>query len=69
MDEVDHANELAEMSLQHAIHMARKSGPLVPQGTGECLYCAEDLSADRRWCDRECAEAYEAEQRMRARNA
>lgn len=60
-DEVDQANDLAEMALQHALRMALKSGPLIAAGSGACLYCEEDIPVDRRWCGPECRDAWDRE--------
>lgn len=35
--------------------------------TGFCLYCGEPLSKGRRWCDAECRDEWESEQRHKNR--
>lgn len=41
----------------------QKRKPEGPPATGFCLYCHELLCADLRWCDAECRDAWQADQR------
>ena len=34
--------------------------PVGPVAVGRCLWCDEPLSGDRRWCDTECRDEWEA---------
>lgn len=37
--------------------------PCGPQPTGYCLSCGEPLCADLRWCDAECRDDWQAQQK------
>ncbi len=69
-DEIDQANEQAELFLQEARASRKPSSGLV--ACGHCHYCertfAEDEpSVDKKlFCDSECSSAYEAEKRTRS---
>lgn len=59
MDQIDHANDLAEHEREIAIATAASAGP-VAAPTGRCLNCGVRLRKDRRWCNAECREDWEA---------
>lgn len=61
MDEADRADEVYELSLRHAVFMARNSGPLAgSSATGACLLCDEVISEPgRRWCGAVCRDGWE----------
>ena len=40
--------------------------PAGPAATGVCLCCGELLTNKRRWCDAECRDAWQADQRRGA---
>lgn len=61
-DIADKGNEAAEVFLSAALKNAR-SGDTISTPTGECLWCADDLPPGRRWCDSECRDLWQAEQR------
>jgi hypothetical protein len=61
-DEVDLAQIQVEGALK-ALLKARK--PEGPEATGECLYCQEPLAEGRRWCDAECRDAWQYDQKWR----
>jgi hypothetical protein len=53
MDDVDIANDLADLVVQTKIKEA--SNKVVPTNkSGKCWYCGEALSDTRRWCSSEC---------------
>jgi hypothetical protein len=56
-DEIDQIQDRMERDEE----LRRKYTPKPPtlKSTGSCLYCGEDLSSDRRWCDADCREDYE----------
>ena len=60
-DEIDIANERAQEILDEAL---AKRYPNGPKGSGVCLWCAA-VCADR-WCDVECRDDWEYEQRRLA---
>lgn len=61
MDDIDLANEHAEMHLQHALDAVPKPKP-VPPGNGRCWVCAIDVKDGRRFCCRGCADEWEQSQ-------
>ena len=52
-DEVDNAQEKAEIGLADAIRHARLGGP-VAVATGRCLWCDEITGDTQRWCGAPC---------------
>lgn len=58
MDDIDLANDHAEMHRQHALK-ARPIPQPIPKGNGRCWLCEIDVEGDRRFCCRECADAWE----------
>jgi hypothetical protein len=63
-DEADRADALIEMVAGCAIAAARQALPDA-QATGACLWCGDEVSAGRRWCDADCRDDWE---RYRARS-
>ena len=61
-DLLDAAQDLELMQRQQAIDTARRVTP-VAVATGNCLHCDAPVQAPRRWCNRECAERWERENR------
>jgi hypothetical protein len=65
-DIIDKANDLAEFHLRNALRNQRigaKTAPISAEGIGMCLFCSQPVEGERRFCDRECADGFEAEQR------
>lgn len=61
-DEIDLASDMMEAQISRAV--AKASGLEIPTNTsGKCLYCLEPVTDGRRWCDADCREMYEHEQR------
>lgn len=58
MDDIDLANEHAEMHRQQAVNARPKPRP-IPKGNGRCFMCDIAVDGDRRFCCRECADAWE----------
>jgi hypothetical protein len=64
-DEIDIANEQAELTLAFALKARKKS----PAPTGACHNCEAELVAPRlHFCDGDCARDYERRENARARN-
>lgn len=67
-DEIDKANELAEIMLNAAIQNTKPR----MRPTGKCYFCGENLMRDIRlgslFCGPECREDYETQERMRRIN-
>jgi hypothetical protein len=64
-DEADIANESAELSRLAAIEACRQTPHLIPKGF--CWFCDEPVSSVQKFCDRDCASDYEAEEAALAR--
>ena len=74
-DEVDLANDLAEQALQAALRQARTGNKLPAKGS--CHFCEEELPMEknehgvlvnkRLFCDADCAQGWEREQRLKNR--
>lgn len=68
-DICDKASDLADLHLRHALHNQRiraKSATSSSEGIGMCLSCGEPIDEDgRRFCDKDCADDFEAQQRKR----
>lgn len=60
MDVADNSEEYLELSLAEALSDRRSEPP--KQGTGSCWFCHSPVSDNRRWCNAECRDAWEAEQ-------
>lgn len=64
-DPIDQSARVSERFLADALAKAsRHKGPVA---TGECLYCGERVEGGLRWCDVDCARAWEEEQSARIR--
>ena len=57
-DEIDRANEAAELFLSAALSKQQQQEVSTPKGVGMCLNCEDDLDDDRRWCDAACRDEY-----------
>jgi predicted nucleic acid-binding Zn ribbon protein len=57
-DEVDKANEYAEVFLDVALKN-HKHKP-IPAGVGICMNCGVPVEGDARWCGVECRDDWEA---------
>lgn len=64
-DPVDAANEIAETFREEALKSGKWRKKTAPEPTGECLYCTDKLPITRRWCNEECRDAWELEQRRK----
>lgn len=64
MDELDLSSEREQLARDRAIAAARTGKGL--KVTGECHYCGE--ACPRQFCDVECRDQYEVEQRAKRRN-
>lgn len=62
-DEFDHASELEEWALKHALHEQAKKAAEARKihATGRCLYCDEPLPDGHRWCNAECRDDWQRE--------
>lgn len=60
-DIIDDANEHAAAFLAEAIEARKTFAPSPGHATGRCLCCGLPVEPPRRWCDRDCADDWEAE--------
>jgi len=59
-DEIDLASDRAELAREAALTQRRPAGPAP---TGRCHYCDEMVRDERRWCDAECRDQWDKENR------
>lgn len=62
MDDIDVAQERIERTLAQALRRAQLAGDEA-KPRGACLFCEHPLKAGQRWCDADCRDDWEAEQR------
>lgn len=60
-DIADIANDQIEKQIETTLRF--RPAAEIPKGTGECLYCCDPLPFAQRWCDAECRDDWEKEQR------
>ena len=66
-DPVDIAQDHMEREAPHILAASKK--PAGPVANGRCHFCDEDLAdPDARFCDKDCLDGYEREQKAVARN-
>jgi hypothetical protein len=65
-DEIDQANELADLALNIAIRNLRSTTKKVDP-TGVCHYCEAEVGPLQLYCDSECASEHANEQRLKNR--
>lgn len=59
---IDNSEHITEMRIDHIRKQAGKKEAL-PRG--RCLFCGESLSGDERWCDSDCRDDWDHEQKMK----
>lgn len=64
-DEADFAGDRIDQERERAISAARQQKPAI--ATGLCFYCDEPVGPSVRFCDKNCADDFEYERRIRAR--
>lgn len=60
-DEADRATESAQVILD--AHIGNSRRPVGPVATGFCLHCDTDLPEGVRWCNADCRDDWERDQR------
>lgn len=60
MDDADKASPLIENAIQDGIEHARRAPMLTPKGA--CWYCEERLAHPLRFCNKVCADDFQAEE-------
>ena len=64
-DEFDRASETEELMRASALYQHSKLQQKVIVATGYCLYCEAPLEDGRRWCDADCRDDWEREQKRK----
>lgn len=63
MDDIDLANQHADMLRDAYVKVRKPEGPLA---TGSCLWCEKPQEdPTRRWCDADCRDTMELQQKNR----
>ena len=63
MDVVDRAQQDMDFYASHRVEEHRPEH----RATGGCLYCGEPVPPGERWCDKECRDEWEKEEKVRER--
>lgn len=61
-DIIDDANNTADLFLSAALQNQKHGASKETSGIGVCLNCGADVEGDRRWCDHECRDQWQADQ-------
>ena len=61
VDDVDKANEQVQKGIEDTL---KNISTVIPKNiTGECFTCGQPVDNERRWCDADCRDSYEKNQR------
>jgi hypothetical protein len=63
-DPLDIANQTTELFLKNSLANKKPEGP---RATGHCLSCDAGVLPGIRWCDADCRDTWEKEQRNKGR--
>jgi len=66
MDDADRASDREDIARAAAVEAVRARIERLPS-LGYCYYCGEALRAGKRFCDADCRDDYERQEKMRAR--
>ena len=64
-DQFDRASDLEELDRQSAMNLQQKQAKPAAEAGGHCLYCYEPLAAGYRWCNAECRDDWDEEQKRK----
>ena len=67
MDDADKASDQEQMAIKAAIKSVRWHSKPLP-ALGCCYYCSEPLKGGERFCDTDCRDDYERQEKSKARN-
>ena len=67
MDDADRAADREDIAREAAVAAIRRRIESIPS-LGYCYYCGEALRAGKRFCDADCRDDYERQEKMKARN-
>lgn len=59
-DIIDQATAVTDLMREIGLQQRKPEGP---RETGACLHCEEPVPAGRRWCDAECRDQWQKDQR------
>lgn len=62
MDEADRADQEVTMGIAESMRRKKSVGPAP---CGACYFCGEDVGPDQRWCNKDCQDDWELEQRRK----
>lgn len=65
MDDADRAEERIEQALDDALAEVRRAQERGVKAVGACLFCGEPLPDHMRFCDADCRDGWDFEQRMK----
>lgn len=66
MDDADRASDREDIARAAAVEAVRARIERLPS-LGYCYYCGEALRAGKRFCDSDCRDDYERQEKMRSR--
>lgn len=66
MDDADRAADREDIAREAAVAAIRRRIEAIPS-LGYCYYCGEALRAGKRFCDSDCRDDYERQEKMKAR--
>ena len=66
MDDADRASEREDIARAAALEAVRRRFDSLPP-LGCCYYCGEALRAGKRFCDSDCRDDYDRQEKMRSR--
>lgn len=65
-DIIDKGNETADFFLDKALRERQRLAKVAtPHGVGLCLNCSAEIAGERRWCDADCRDQWDADNRRR----
>lgn len=64
-DDLDRAQEASDMLTDASIRNIRNNTNRGLKPTGLCYYCESDVNSDKLFCNVECRQDFEQEQRLR----
>ena len=65
MDDADRAEERIEQVMDDALAEVRRAQEHGVKATGMCLYCGEQVPPMLRFCDADCRDGWEYEDRLK----
>ena len=66
MDDADRAAEREDIDREAAVAAIRRRIEVMPS-LGYCYYCGEALRAGKRFCDADCRDDYDRQEKFKAR--